>query len=190
MIKVKVLAAQLCPTVCDSMDCNTPGSSVHGILQERILEWITIPFSRGSCRLRDQAWVFCIAGGFFTICATREAPKSWCMLLISILDAHLFILSKSMKCINISWEGMLFLSQPHSIHSWDFYFFLTSLHMHRHNYSLYIIHPVSRPGQQPLLPISVSCAFNCDFLKPEESRICPYKLNSYAPILRRKMITG
>ena len=185
MKKVKVLVSQLCPTLCDSIDCSTPGSSVHGILQERILEWITISFSRGSSQLRDQTWDFCIAGGFFTICATREVPKSWCMLLISILNALLFILSKSMKYICIWWEGMLFLSQPHSMHSWDFYFFLTSFHMHRHNYSLYIIHPVSR-----LLPISVSCAFNSDFLKPEESRICPYKLNSRAPILRRKITTG
>ena len=123
-------------------------------------------------------------------CTSPKHPVSWCMLLISVLNALLFILSESMKCISTSWEGMLFLSQPHCIHSWDFSFFLTSLHMHRHNYSLYIIHPVSRPGQQPLLPISVSCAFNCDFLKPEESRICLYKLNSHAPILRRKMITG
>ena len=40
--------AQLCPTVCDPMDCSLPGSSVHGILQARILEWVTISFSRGS----------------------------------------------------------------------------------------------------------------------------------------------
>ena len=133
MKKVKVLVAQLCPAICDSMDCNMPGFSVHGILQERILEWITIPFSRGSSWRRDQTWDFCIAGGFFTICATREAPKSWCMLLISILNALLFIFLKSMKCISISWEGILFLSQPHSLHSWDFYLFLTSLHMRRHN---------------------------------------------------------
>ena len=40
--------AHLCPTVCDPMDCRLPGSSVHGILQARILEWVTISFSRGS----------------------------------------------------------------------------------------------------------------------------------------------
>ena len=43
-----VLVAQACPTLCNSMDCRPPGSSVHGILQERILEWVAIPFSRGS----------------------------------------------------------------------------------------------------------------------------------------------
>ena len=42
------LVAQLCLTVCDSMDCSLPGSSIHGILQARILEWVAIPFSKGS----------------------------------------------------------------------------------------------------------------------------------------------
>ena len=45
---VKVLVAQLCPTLCDSIDCSLWGSSVHGILPARILEWVTIAFSRGS----------------------------------------------------------------------------------------------------------------------------------------------
>ena len=48
---------QLCPTLCDSVDCSPPGSSVHGILQARILEWVTISFSRGSSRPRDRSWV-------------------------------------------------------------------------------------------------------------------------------------
>ena len=39
---------QSCPTLCDPMDCGLPGSSVHGILQARILEWVAVPFSRGS----------------------------------------------------------------------------------------------------------------------------------------------
>ena len=43
-----------------------PGSSAHGILQARVLEWVAIPFSRGSSWWRDQTWVFCAAGGFFT----------------------------------------------------------------------------------------------------------------------------
>jgi len=48
------------------MDCSLPGSSVHGILQARILEWVVIPFSRGSSRPRDQTWVSCTAGRFFS----------------------------------------------------------------------------------------------------------------------------
>ena len=45
---------QLCPTLCDPVDCSLPGFSVHGILQARILEWVTISFSRGSSRPRDR----------------------------------------------------------------------------------------------------------------------------------------
>ena len=47
-VKVKVKVAQLCPTLCDLMDC-----TAHGILQARILEWIAVPFSRGSSQTRD-----------------------------------------------------------------------------------------------------------------------------------------
>ena len=64
---------QLCPTLCDPMDWSLPGSSVHRILQARILEWIDIPFSRGSPRPKDWTWVSYIAGRFFTVWATREA---------------------------------------------------------------------------------------------------------------------
>ena len=55
------------------MDYNSSGSPVHGILQERIWEWVAIPFSRGSSQLRDWTWVSCIAGKFFTNWANREA---------------------------------------------------------------------------------------------------------------------
>ena len=71
-MKVNVSITQLCPTLCDSMDYSPSGSSVHGILQARILEWAAIPFSRGSSQPRDWTCVSCIAG-FFTIWATREA---------------------------------------------------------------------------------------------------------------------
>ena len=52
-LKKKVLVAQSCLTLCDPMDCRPPGSSVHGILQARILEWVAVPFSRGSSQPRD-----------------------------------------------------------------------------------------------------------------------------------------
>ena len=72
-MKPSALIAQSCQTICDPMDCNPPGSSVHGILQARILECVVIPFSRRSSGPRDQTWIFYIAGIFFTILATREA---------------------------------------------------------------------------------------------------------------------
>ena len=70
-----VLVAQSCPTICDAMDSSPPGSSVHGIFQARILEWVAIPFSRASSQPRDQTWVSCIAGSFFTVWAMREASS-------------------------------------------------------------------------------------------------------------------
>ena len=56
---MKVLVAQSCPTLCDTMDCGLPGSSVQGILQARILEWAAIPCSRGSSWPRDGTQVSC-----------------------------------------------------------------------------------------------------------------------------------
>ena len=55
------------------MDCSPPGSSVHGILQARILEWVAIPFSRASSLPRDWTQISCIAGGFFTTWATKTS---------------------------------------------------------------------------------------------------------------------
>ena len=65
--------AQLCLTLCDPMDCNPPGSSIHGILQARTLEWVAMPSSRGSSRPGDRTQVSWIAGRFFTSWATRKA---------------------------------------------------------------------------------------------------------------------
>ena len=59
-------------SLCSPMDCSPPGSSVHGILQARILEWIAIPFSRGSSWPRDQIQVSHTAGRFFIIWAIGE----------------------------------------------------------------------------------------------------------------------
>ena len=71
--KPNVLVAQSCPTFYNRMDCSPPGSSLHGILQERILEWVAIFFSRGSSWPKDWTLVSGIAGRFFTIWATRKA---------------------------------------------------------------------------------------------------------------------
>ena len=72
-VKEKVKVAQSCPALCNPMDCSPPGSSVHRILQARILEWVAVPFSRGSSQPKDQTQVSGTAGRFFTIWATREA---------------------------------------------------------------------------------------------------------------------
>jgi len=72
-----VLCAKLlqsCLTLCDPLNYSPPGPSVHGILQARILEWVAIPFSRETSQPRDGTWVSHVAGRFFTLCDTREAP--------------------------------------------------------------------------------------------------------------------
>ena len=90
----------VCVYVCESLshvqlfnptDCSPPNSSVHWILQARILEWVIISFSRGSCRPRDQTQVTFITGGLFTIWAIREAHELsyfrfifWCCFYIEI----------------------------------------------------------------------------------------------------------
>ena len=67
------LVAQLCPALCDPIDCSLPGSSFHGDSPGKN----TIPSSRGSSQPKEQILVFHIAGRFFTNWATREAQEYW-----------------------------------------------------------------------------------------------------------------
>ena len=71
---MKLLVAQSCLTLCDYLDCSLPGSSVHGILQARILEWVAIPFSRGSSQPRDQTEVSHIAADSLLSEPPRKPP--------------------------------------------------------------------------------------------------------------------
>jgi len=60
------LVTKLCLTLCNPMDCSSPGSSIHGISQAMMLEWVAISFPRVSSWPKDRTWVSCIAGGVFT----------------------------------------------------------------------------------------------------------------------------
>ena len=83
------LDAHLCLTLCDPMNYSSPGSSVHGISQARILEWVAISSSRGSSQSGDQThifWVSCITGGFFTIELTGNTAWRTFWLLHSLLS--------------------------------------------------------------------------------------------------------
>ena len=69
---------QLCPTLCNPIDRCPPGSSIHGILQARILDWVTMPSSRAYSQPRDQthvSWSPALAGESFTTRTTREAHQ-------------------------------------------------------------------------------------------------------------------
>ena len=88
--KMKVLVTQSCPTLYDSMDCRQPGSSVHGILQARIWEWVAMSFSRVSSQPRNRSQVPRIAGGFFTsiYCCCCLVAKS-CQTLCNPMNCSL-----------------------------------------------------------------------------------------------------
>ena len=85
--------AQLYLTVCDPMGCSLPGSSVHGIFQARILEWVAMLFSRGSSRPRDQTLVSCIAGRLYhlshqlIVIVKNRLLLMWNSMLLAIISA-------------------------------------------------------------------------------------------------------
>ena len=74
-------------SVCDPMGRSLPGSSVRGIFQARILEWVAISFSRGSSQPRDQTRVSCAAGRLFAVWATREAHR-WLAVLTNFCPSQ------------------------------------------------------------------------------------------------------
>ena len=82
--------------LCGPMDCSRPGSSVHGILQARILKWVAMPSSKSSSQPKDRTQISCIAGRFFTIWASRVyilIPTSWFIPSLSIpFGDHKFVL--------------------------------------------------------------------------------------------------
>ena len=73
---VLCLLSRSCPTLCYNMGCSPPGSSVHGILQARILEWVAMPSSTGSLQPRDQTQVSRTAGGFYHL-SHQGSPNEW-----------------------------------------------------------------------------------------------------------------
>ena len=95
---------QSCLTLCDPVDCSLPGSSIHGILQARIQEWLAISFSRGSSQPKDWTWVSHIADGCFNLWATREALPRSKRLLISWLQSPtaMILEPKKIKSVTVS----------------------------------------------------------------------------------------
>ena len=79
------LVAQLCSTLCDPTDCSPPGSSVCGVPQARILEWVAILFSRGSFQPRDRTRVSCTVRQILYRVATRKALHLWQREVVTLL---------------------------------------------------------------------------------------------------------
>ena len=119
-VKSESEVAQLCPILSNSMDCSPPGSSVHGILQARILEWVAISSSRGSSQPRDQTCVSCIKGGFLTepsiylssilhVCHLPSIYYAFHLLSISPSLYHLLIIYH----LSIHYPSIYLLSTYH-----------------------------------------------------------------------------
>ena len=84
---VFLLVTQSYVTLCDPMDCILPGSSVHEILQARILEWVVIPFSRGSSWPRDRTCISCIGRWILLPLSHRGSPKIYYLCLNAQIPA-------------------------------------------------------------------------------------------------------
>ena len=109
------------------MDCSLPGSSIHGIFQARILEWIAISFSRGSSQPRDRAWVSHIAGRCFIVRATREANNNKKKRIIN---------PECVRYCGTTVASLLTLSLPETLRVfilgiWTFFSFLWNVSVHQ-----------------------------------------------------------
>ena len=137
---VRAKSLQSCLTLCDLMDCSLPDSSVPGILQARILEWIAVPSSRGSSRSRDRthvSYVSCIAGGFFKHLLNtpymmhtvlEDVIKKWIGLIPSLFltwfnekTDHVWTLTIRVKVKVKSLNRVWLFATPWTVahHAWD-----------------------------------------------------------------------
>ena len=105
---VCVSVAQLYPTHCDPMDCSPPGSSVHGILQARILKWVVIPFSRGSFQIMDRTWVSC-TGMRILYCLSHQGSAE---TLVSLIITSLYFTLNTLFQGSLKWSPFQPSSRP------------------------------------------------------------------------------
>ena len=164
MQRAKLL--QLYPTPCDPMDYSLPGSSVHEILQARILEWVVISFSRGSSRPRDRTRVSCIGVRHFNLWATLfiigeiqiKTTVSFPLILVSMA-----IIKKSTN--NKCWRG--YREKGTLLHCWWECKLIQSLWRPVWNF---LERPVIKLSYDPTVPLP--CIY------PEEPRIENFAWNS------------
>ena len=107
---VHAKSLQLCPTLCDPMDCSPPGSSVHGILQARTLEWVAISSSRGSSQPRDRALhLLCWQAGSLPLAPPGEHLPLVSLTLVSW--ANMCIPSRHRACLTSPWNDCIILHE-------------------------------------------------------------------------------
>ena len=139
-----MLVLQSCLTLCDLRDCSLPDSSVHGIFQARIVEWVAIPFSRGSSLPGDRTWVSHIARGFFTVWAIREAP------LISLLTRYKGIQLRSSqldwmhRAGNAGWDTKRRTSSPDPPSSQNLHMFTNTEALQMSSWRIFMEFSLSR----------------------------------------------
>ena len=94
---------QSCLTLCDPLDCRPPGSSVHGILQSRILEWVAMPFSGGSSSSRDQTCLLCLLHCMWIFLPTGPPGKPFFLLKdnknFPLLDTIVVAVVQLLSCV-------------------------------------------------------------------------------------------
>ena len=169
--------AQSCPTLCDPVDCSPPGSSVHGILQARILEWVAISFSRGSSQPRDWTQVSCIAGRRFNLWTTREAPKPT-MLSISQFSSIAQLCPTLYDPMNRSTPGLPVCHQLPEF---------TQTHAHWVGDTSRPAHPLSSPSPAPN-PSQHQALFQWVNSSHEVAKVLEFQLQHHS--LHRKTLFG
>ena len=115
---------QSCLTLCNPMNHSPPGSSVHGILLARILEWVAMPSSRGSSPHRVQTCVSCIAGRFFTSEPPGEPPGSTCPCTINSIYGHMVVVKESAPLFQGTKQGGEWLRVWSTCGRWEMEYFL------------------------------------------------------------------
>ena len=148
------------------MDYSLSGPSVHGILQARIVKWVTIPFSRGSSWLRDGTQVSYTAGRFLTAWATREAPWEvhipflllFLLLYPNVLSnrhSFVYLFSEQLLRAPLYLTNCLFLGAYESVitDDWSYFKFMST----KVTWVLLRVSTIPWLGDNHLLPVPLHC---------------------------------
>ena len=102
---------QSCPTLCDPMDCSLPGSSIHGIFQAKVLEWVAIAFSRGSSQPRTRTHISCIGRQILYRLSCEGSTLEFFFFILNYMNCLYVLEINSLSVANIfsHSEGWLFV---------------------------------------------------------------------------------